>query len=377
MRTCLPFFGCIDKPGKVVIFVTAAERLIEHLSMTAADAAAIYNPSNMFYLTEGYTGEGAVFISGKRRVIVTDFRYTEQAEKQSPAFEVVMTQRGMSHAQWIAKLCQEEGVSTLRYEDDYLTVKQFEGLRTAVGDKVSYQSINRAPEYLRQFKTEKEIACIREACAITSKAFDMVLPLIHEGMTEKELQIELDLIQLKLGAQCNSFDTIIASGENGSLPHAIPGQRKLQKGDMITMDFGCKAGGYCSDMTRTVALGEPSEQMKHVYEVVLAAQEMAEKAVKPGVTGGELDKIARDYINAQGFEGRFGHGLGHSLGIEIHEDPRAGMASNDVLVPGMLITIEPGIYLPGVGGVRVENTVLVTEDGYEPLTTAPKHLIIL
>lgn len=345
--------------------------------MTAADAAAIYNPSNMFYLTEGYTGEGAVFISGKRRVIVTDFRYTEQAEKQSPSFEVVMTQRGMSHSQWIAKLCQEEGIATLRYEDDYLTVKQFEGLRTAVGDQVSYQPINRAPEYLRQFKTEKEIACIREACAITSKAFDMVLPLIREGMTEKELQIELDLIQLKLGAQCNSFDTIIASGENGSLPHAIPGQRKLQKGDMITMDFGCKAGGYCSDMTRTVALGEPSEQMKHVYEVVLAAQEMAEKAVKPGVTGGELDKIARDYINAQGFEGRFGHGLGHSLGIEIHEDPRAGMASNDVLVPGMLITIEPGIYLPGVGGVRVENTVLVTEDGYEPLTTAPKHLIIL
>ena len=357
--------------------MTAAERLIEHLHMTAADAAAIYNPSNMFYLTEGYTGEGAVFISGKRRVIVTDFRYTEQAEKQSPAFEVVMTQRGMSHVQWIAKLVEEEGVTCLRYEDDYLTVKQFEGLRKAVGEAVAYEPVERAPEYLRQFKTEAEIACIRKACEITSKAFEMVLPRIREGMTEKELQIELDLIQLQLGAQCNSFDTIIASGENGSLPHAIPGQRKLQKGDMITMDFGCKFGGYCSDMTRTVALGEPSEQMKHVYEVVLAAQEMTEKAVKPGITGGELDKIARDYIYEAGFEGRFGHGLGHSLGIDIHEDPRAGMGSTDKLVPGTLITVEPGIYLPGVGGVRVENTVLVTEDGYEPLTTAPKHLIIL
>ena len=345
--------------------------------MTAADAAAIYNPSNMFYLTEGYTGEGAVFISGKRRVIITDFRYTEQAEKQSPAFEVVMTERGMSHVQWIAKLCGEEGITKLRYEDDYLTVKQFEGLRKAVGDQVAYEPVERAPEYLRQFKTEAEIACIRKACEITSKAFDMVLPLIREGMTEKDLQIELDLIQLKLGAQCNSFDTIIASGENGSLPHAIPGQRKLCKGDMITMDFGCKFGGYCSDMTRTVALGEPSEQMKHVYEVVLAAQEMAEAAVKPGVTGGALDKIARDYINEQGFEGRFGHGLGHSLGIEIHEDPRAGMASNDELVPGQLITIEPGIYLPGRFGVRIEDMVAVEDGGCKVLTEAPKELIIL
>ena len=360
-----------------MIDVTASERLIEHLHMTAADAAVIFNPSNMFYLTEGYTGEGAVFISGRRRVIVTDFRYTEQAEQQSPGFEVVMTERGMSHSQWIARLCQEEGVTVLRYEDDYLTVKQFEGLRKTVGDQIAYTPVERAPEYLRQFKTEREIACIRKACEITSKAFDMVLPLIREGMTEKELQIELDLIQLKLGAQCNSFDTIIASGENGSLPHAIPGQRKLRKGDMITMDFGCKFGGYCSDMTRTVALGQPSEEMKHVYDVVLAAQEKTEQSVRPGITGGELDKIARDYINEAGFEGRFGHGLGHSLGIDIHENPRAGMMSNDVLCAGQLITVEPGIYLPGIGGVRVENTVLVTENGYEPLTTAPKHLIIL
>ena len=130
-------------------------------------------------------------------------------------------------------------------------------------------------------------------------------------------------------------------------------------------------------MTRTVALGQPSEQMKHVYDVVLAAQEKTEKSVRPGITGGELDKIARDYINEAGFEGRFGHGLGHSLGIDIHEDPRAGMMSKDLLTAGQLITVEPGIYLPGVGGVRVENTVLITEDGYEPLTTAPKHLIIL
>ena len=187
----------------------------------------------------------------------------------------------------------------------------------------------------------------------------------------------LQTAYLKLGASGNAFETIIASGENGSLCHAIPGPRKLGKGDMITMDFGAKVDGYCSDMTRTVALGEPSVEMRRVYDTVLQAQILAEDALAPGKTGAELDKIARDYIDGQGYEGRFGHSLGHAVGIDIHENPRLSYISDDVMVPGVVITVEPGVYIPGLGGVRIENTCLVTEGGCEPLTTPTKELIIL
>lgn len=337
----------------------------------------MHNPSNMFYLTQGYTGEGVVYISARRRVIITDFRYTEQAERQAPQFEVVMTEKGLSHNQWIARFCTEDQVETLRYEDDYLTVRDFEALRGAVGDAVTYIPMDRAPEALRQIKSAAEGEAIRRACAITSQAFDAILPKIREGITEKELQIELDFTMLKLGADGNAFDTIIASGENGSLCHAIPGSRKLRKGDMITMDYGAKVGGYCSDMTRTVALGEPSAEMRRVYDTVLHAQEMCEAALAPGKNCADIDKLARDYIDAQGYAGRFGHGLGHAVGIDIHESPRLSGTCHDLVEVGHVLTVEPGVYLPGIGGVRIENTCLVVEGGCEPLTTAPKQLIIL
>lgn len=347
------------------------------LALTAADAVAVHNPSNMFYLTQGYTGEGVVYVSAGRRVIITDFRYTEQAERQAPGFEVVMTEKGLTHSQWIARLCRQDGVENLRYEDDYLTVQAFNALKAAVGEDVAYLPLNAAPEKLREIKTDAEAACIRRACQITSEAFDAILPKIKEGMTEKELQLELDFTMYRLGGEGLAFSTIIASGENGSLPHAIPGERKLRKGDMITMDYGAKFGGYCADMTRTVALGQPSEQMLHVYNTVLKAQEMAEEALCAGKRCFDIDKIARDYIDSQGYAGRFGHGLGHAVGIDIHESPRLSYSCHDILEPGVVITVEPGVYLPGIGGVRIENSCLVKADGCEPLTTAPKELIIL
>lgn len=356
--------------------LTASEKLVEQLDLAATDAVAVHNPSNMFYLTQGYTGEGVVYISRSQRVIITDFRYTEQAERQAPGFRVVMTEKGLTHNQWIARLCKEENIATLYYEDDFLTVKEYTALNMAVGE-VSLTALNQAPEALRQIKTEAEVSAIRRACQITSQAFDAILPVIKEGMTEKELQLELDYTMLRLGAEGLAFTTIIASGENGSLPHAIPGGRKLRKGDMITMDFGAKFGGYCADMTRTVALGQPTEQMVHVYNTVLKAQEMCEEALCAGKCCFDIDKIARDYIDAQGYAGRFGHGLGHAVGIDIHENPRLSYSCHDILRPGVVMTVEPGVYLPGIGGVRIENSCLVTETGCEPLTTAPKQLIIL
>jgi len=307
---------------KGVINLNAAERLINYLRLGPKTAAAVHDPSNMFYLTEGYTGEGLVYISETSRVIITDFRYTEQAERQAAGFRVEMTETGRNHNQVLAELARAEGITELRAETNYLSVDAFEAMRGALGEEISCVPLDKAPQQLRQVKTPAEIVAIRKACDITSEAFDAILPKIQPGMTEKELQIELDFTMLRLGADEFAFDTIIASGENGSLCHAIPGSRTLKNGDMITMDFGAKVGGYCSDMTRTVALGQPSDEMRKVYDTVLRAQTMCEDALMAGKKCSEIDKLARDYIDARGYAGRFGHGLGHSVGIDIHEDPR-------------------------------------------------------
>lgn len=357
--------------------MTASEKLQEMLRLGAQSAVVVHDPSNMFYLTEGYSGEGLVFISQDRRVIVTDFRYTEQAEHQAPGFEVEMTDRDRKADQVVAELVAALGITELRVETNYLSVDSFEALKAAVGEEVAFLPLAEAPQKLRQIKTPTEVLAIRKACDITSEAFAAILPRIREGMTEKELQVELDFTMFRLGADELAFSTIVASGENGSLPHAIPGSRTIRPGDMITMDFGARVGHYCADMTRTVAFGKPSDEMKKIYDTVLRAQTMCEDALAAGKRCHEIDKLARDYIDARGYAGRFGHGLGHAVGIDIHEEPRLNTVCRDTLRAGVVITVEPGIYVPGLGGVRIENTCLVKENGCVPLTTADKQLIIL
>ena len=357
--------------------MTASEKLLDLLHPGPQSAVVVHDPSNMFYLTEGYTGEGLVFISSARRVIVTDFRYTEQAGRQAPDFEVEMTGKDRKADQVLAELVRGGGITELRVETNWLSVDSYESLRAAVGEEVSCVPLAGAPQKLRQIKTPTEVLAIRKACDITSEAFSAILPKIREGMTEKELQIELDFTMLRLGAEETAFSTIVASGENGSLPHAIPGSRAIRSGDMITMDFGARVGCYCADMTRTVAFGQPSDEMRKIYETVLRAQTMCEDALSAGKNCFEIDKLARDYIDARGYAGRFGHGLGHAVGIDIHEEPRLSMTCRDVLKAGVVITVEPGIYVPGLGGVRLEDSCLVKENGCVPLTTADKHLIIL
>ena len=357
--------------------MTASERLADQMRLGPRAGVVIHDPSNLFYLTEGYSGEGLLFITQQRKAIITDFRYTEQAERQAPDFEVVMIDPDHTQEQRLAELVREGEITEIRVETNYLPVDDFEKLRAALGEEVSCVSLEKAPQKLRQIKTPTEILAIRKACDITTEAFQAILPRIREGMTEKELQIELDFTLLRLGADGNAFNTIIASGENGSLPHAIPGNRRLKTGDMITMDFGAKVGGYCSDMTRTVALGTPTPEMRKVYDTVLRAQSMCEDALAAGKKCSDIDRLARDYIDRMGYPGRFGHGLGHSVGIDIHEEPRLSRKCHDHLKAGVVITVEPGVYLPGVGGVRIENTCLVKENGCVPLTTAEKQLIIL
>ena len=357
--------------------MTAGDRLAEALRLNESTAAVVHDPSNTFYLTDGFAGECVVWLTGSRRVIITDFRYTEAAEKAAPGFEILVSDHEHTREKIIAGLCERDAVREIRFESNYLSVEAFEKLRETVGDETDWVPLKKAPQALRQIKTPAEIVAMRKAAAITSEAFEAVLPKIRPGMAETELRLELENCMFRLGAEKLAFDTIIASGENGSLPHAVPGSRKLRKGDMITMDFGAKVGGYCSDMTRTVALGEPSPELRKIYSTVYRAQTMCEAALAAGKNCRDIDRLARDYIDSQGYAGRFGHGLGHCVGIDIHEDPRLSPGCHDILKAGMVITVEPGVYVPGVGGVRIENTCLVKENGSEPLTTARKELVVL
>ena len=357
--------------------MTASEKLMEMLHPSVNTAVLIHDPSNIFYLSEGFGGEGLLYLTAERNVIITDFRYVEAAEKAAPDFEIEQTAHDRTQEKVLSELCERDGIREIRFESNYLPVDDFEKLREALDDEVSFLPLKKLPQVIRQIKTPAEIVTMRKAAAITSEAFENVLGKIRPGMTETELRLELENTMYRLGAEALAFDTIIASGENGSLPHAVPGSRRLQKGDMITMDFGAKVGGYCSDMTRTVALGEPSAEMRKVYSTVLRAQSMCEAALAAGKNCFDIDRLARDYIDSQGYAGCFGHGLGHCVGIDIHESPRLSPSCHDVLKAGMVITVEPGVYLPGIGGVRIENTCLVKENGSEPLTTARKELVVL
>ena len=352
-----------------------AKKLISSMALSEREGVLVYNPSNMFYLS-GYTGEGLVLITNQVCAIVTDFRYTEQAENQAPDFQVHMIGSGRNHETIAGELCREHNIATLYYEDDFVTVRTFERCRKCMPG-IEWKGVNGAVEKLREIKDENELHLIAEACRITGEAFERLLPNIKEGMTEKELALMLEFDMLTHGASGLAFSTIAAAGANGSLPHAVPGDYKIRRGDMITFDFGAKFGGYCADMTRTVAFGQPSDEMRKVYQIVLDAQMKAQDAVMAGKCCKDIDAIARDYIYSHGYEGRFGHGLGHAVGIDIHEDPRFSQACTAITRVGQVMTVEPGIYLPGVGGVRIENSVVVRENGCDVLTKPTRELIIL
>lgn len=339
------------------------------------EAVLLQNPSNMFYLS-GYTGEGAVFVSSEHCAVITDFRYTEQAENQAKGFSVHMTEKDKTQEVIVGELCAKIGIEKVYYEADHLTVAAFQKWKDTVKG-VEWKPMGGEAETLRELKDDDELALVEKACKITGDTFERMLSQIKEGMTEKQIALMLEFDMRSHGADGIAFSSIVAAGANGSLPHAIPSDYAIQRGDMITLDFGAKVGGYCADMTRTIALGEPSAEMKKIYQIVKEAQQMSEDAVAPGRLCREIDAIARDYIHTKGYEGRFGHGLGHSLGIDIHESPRMNMQSTATLKTRQLITVEPGIYLPGVGGVRIENTVVVTDGGCRALTLPDRELTIL
>ena len=283
---------------------------------------------------------------------------------------------GQRHAALAYEYLSGHHVNAIRFEADEVTVKAFENMQKDMPG-FTMTALNGEPEQVRRVKEPSELALIREACDISCKALNNILPVIREGVSETDIRIALEFEMLKLGADGLAFDTIVASGENGSLPHAIPGPRKLKKGDMITLDFGARKGGYDADMTRTLALGEPSAELKKIYGIVLEAQQTCQDAMHAGLVASDIDKISRDIIGGAGYGQYYGHGLGHSVGIDIHENPRLSPICHDILTENTTMTVEPGIYVPGVGGVRIENTCVIGAEKSESFVYFTKDLLIL
>ena len=348
--------------------------LVGHLP-AGAQAALISSVPGIRYLS-GYTGEGIALVAQDLAAIVTDFRYTEQAQRQAPDFRILEISSGEEHEAVAYRLLKECGVTCLAVEEDVLTVAQYKKLK-AIMPEMELVSLDGAVQRLRQVKDKGEIDSLSAANKLTSDCFEHMCTFIREGMTERDIALEIDYWMMRSGSEGVSFDTIVASGPNGSLCHAIPSGRRVQKGDLITMDFGAVIGGYHADLTRTVAIGQISSELRRMYDTVLKAQLCALEAIRPGVLCSDVDAVARRIIDEAGYAGRFGHGLGHSTGLEIHEEPRLSRLCGERVQPGMVITVEPGIYIPDVGGVRIEDSVAVTGTGVMILTPATKELVTL
>lgn len=348
-----------------------AVKLIEEKSL---DALILSDGYNMRYLS-GFSGAaGYLYISPQRRIILTDSRYTVQAREESQGFEVMEVSGNYIDA--LNGLLETDLARIVGIEDltmtchEYLQMKEKGWMKELVP---LTDSVNK----LRMVKTAEELKKIAMAEAIGDKAFAHILDFIRPGQTEMDVANELGYQMRSLGAQNLSFETIAASGENSAKPHAVPSDRKIKNGDFLTMDFGCIYEGYCSDMTRTIVVGKASEEQKKIYTTVLHAQLEALKTIHAGVTGCAVDKAARDLIAEAGYGKCFGHGLGHSVGLYIHEDPRFSPAYTTVIPENVTMTVEPGIYVEGLGGVRIEDLVVVKKGGYENFTHSPKQLIEL
>ncbi|MBQ9935002.1 MAG: aminopeptidase P family protein [Lachnospiraceae bacterium] len=336
---------------------------------------------NIDYLT-GYKGHtGMVLMLDKDRFILTDSRYTEQAQLEASQFTCVDI--GLDgYSKTVRKIMDEKYSNkkdiVLGFEDKSISYSQYKALKDNLGDEVQLVELGESINYLRMVKSQDEIELISKAEAIGDEAFNHIINFIEVGMTEKQVALELEYVMKSLGADGLSFDTIVASGANSSMPHAVPTDKVIEEGDFVTLDFGCIYNGYCSDMTRTVHMGdEMTEKQLEVYTIVINAQKLALMSIKPGMVCSEIDKIARDYIEDAGYGDYFGHGLGHGVGLYIHEEPRFSRSCDVILQPGMVLSVEPGIYLPGEFGVRIEDLIVVTEDGYDNLSSSPKVLILM
>ncbi|RQD67231.1 MAG: aminopeptidase P family protein [Tindallia sp. MSAO_Bac2] len=340
--------------------------IVEH----QADGVLITGGANRYYLS-GFTGSaGAVLIMKDRRFVISDFRYQQQIESESPEYEFLMIDQHNP----ITGYLKELGLKKIGVEEGKIVYSQILDIQKNL-DPVELIPLDGLMERERSVKFKEEVDEIRRAAEITDRGWEYIKEQIRPGIMEKELALDLEFFIRNHGAEGISFPIITASGCRSSLPHGRASDKIIDEGDFVTIDFGCRVNHFCSDMTRTVVVGKASDQQKKIYETVLKAQKTALNAVRPGITGVELDEIARNIIKDAGFGEAFGHGLGHGVGLEVHELPHINHKGTNPMEPGMVITIEPGIYLPEPGGVRIEDLVVVTEDGFEVLSHSDKELL--
>ena len=350
------------------------DQLVERLSGKELDAILISAAENRQYLS-GFTGSaGYLFIAKGKAVLLTDSRYTEQATHQAPDFQVVQIRGGWD---WLVEILKESGVRRLGFESQDMTVATYDRLLEAVKEdndliNVSLVASSGLPEELRVTKDKGELASLQLAIDASDQAMEAVCPTIRKGMTEREVAWRMEVAMREFGADGLSFDTIVAAGPNGAMAHHMPSDKVIAEGEPIVIDMGARVNGYCSDITRTVVVGEPDDAFRKIYDIVLGAQLTAINTVRAGMSGEECDELSRGVIVNAGYGDNFGHSLGHGVGLAVHENPRVSPTSTDTLEPEMVFTVEPGIYLTGWGGIRIEDIVVLGENGATPLSKASK-----
>ena len=353
------------------------EKRIDAISamLSEGEAALITNDSDRFYLTGFESSAGIVFITKKSRIFLIDFRYIEKAKSVVKHMDVRLL---TASSKQLGEIIKDEKITKIFARTQCISVKEFSDFNKSLGGILSTdERLDKTLDGLRRIKSSEEIKKIRKAQDFTEQTFDYILPRIEAGRTEREVMLDMEFYMRGLGSEGVAFDFIVVSGKNSSLPHGVPSDKKIERGDFVTMDFGAVFEGYRSDMTRTVAVGEVSDKQRLVYDTVLEAQLAAMEAIQPGKICKVIDAVARDLIYSRGYEGCFGHGLGHSVGVDIHEMPAFNTRCDTVLEPGMVLTVEPGIYLENEFGVRIEDMVLITDDGCAGMTFCRKDLIIL
>lgn len=352
------------------------ERIQDILKKRGLDGLLLTDEKNQLYAAGFAFTDGAVLVGLKKAWLITDSRYIEAASASASAGVTVwLYDRDRPLTARLKEAIQQAGMERLAAEDSKLSHREYLAYETALG--MELHPAGELMAQLRASKTEEELHAMRAAQAIAERALEEVLPLIRPGMTEKQVMAELVYRTLRHGSEGNAFDPIVVTGANTSLPHGVPGDRVIQRGDFVTLDFGCLKDGYCSDMTRTVAVGEATEEMRNVYDIVLRAQLAGIAVARAGIPGKEIDAAARKLITEAGFGPYFGHGFGHSLGLDIHEAPSANTRGEEPMPVGAVCSAEPGIYLPGRFGVRIEDVMILREEGCEVITKAPKALLIL
>ena len=353
------------------------KKIASVLETHSLDAVLLTCEANRFYASGFHSSgtDGVAIVTRNHNYYFTDSRYTEAAARHVRDAEIRETDREHPYSALINEVTEKEHITRMGYEDEYMTAADFRRF----SEKLHCELVP-ATELLwtlRAVKDQAELECMIQAQRIAEKALADILGEIRPGITEKEIAALLLYKMLHCGAEDKSFDPIVVSGANGSLPHGVPSEKPIQAGEFVTMDFGCKFGGYCSDMTRTVAVGHVTEEMETVYNTVLKAQLAGIAAAKAGVTGAAVDGAARRVIADAGYGPYFGHSFGHSVGVEIHENPNATPSNSKPLPAGVVISAEPGIYLPGKLGVRIEDVIVITEQGCQNITLASKELLIL